>query len=104
MGEKKNDSYLENFGMIIPTTAVYQLNGYCIFGAAAQEFENFKKWFEGQRYQQVQLNGRNLDMWIRYNDMGIDHIGYSIQELFKRWKENPSAKLPFTVTTYPLKK
>lgn len=87
MGEK--DDYLKNFGMLIPATATYQLRGCEIVGATAQEFSVFKEWFEGDKYQQVQLNGVNLDMWVRRTDLIHDYIGYSIQRLFNEWKKNP---------------
>lgn len=104
MGEMDNKGFMENFAMIIPKTAIYQLNGVSIFGATKEDFDGFKKWFESQNYQQLQLNGQNLDLWIRYNDMVIDSIGYSLQNLFKQWKENPPSNEPFTVTTHTFKK
>lgn len=83
------DNYMKNFAMIIPKTAIYLLNGCRVVGATKQEFDDFKKWFEGQHYQQLQLNGMGLDMWARYNDLVIDHIAYSMQHLFINWKNNP---------------
>ena len=87
--DKPEDNYLKNFGMMIPATAINQLRGCEVMGATRQEFDDFKKWFEEQKYQQLQLNGVDIDMWVRRTALVHDHVGYSIQDLFRRWKENP---------------
>lgn len=99
--EEKGD-YLKNFAMVIPSTAIYQFKGYQIFRATAKEFDEFKKWFEGQKYQQVQLNGSDLDMWVRRTDLVHDHIGYSLQNLFDNWKANPP-KTGYGFTSFEIK-
>lgn len=105
--EKSNQpdgGYRKNFGIMIPQTALYQLRGYYITGATQEEFDRFESWFEQQRYEQLQLRGISIDMWIRWNDIVVDHIGYSIQHLFENWKENPPSKGGYEWTTHTFKK
>jgi hypothetical protein len=98
------EEVFKNFALMIPTTAIYQLQGYTIYGAAGQEINDFKKWFDGQNFQQLQLNGMPLDMWIRYNDMIVDQVGHTLQGLFNNWKQNQPAQDGFTMTTHTYKK
>lgn len=102
--EEPADNYLKNFAIMIPECPVHVLHDCMIINARGQEFKAFVEWFEKQKYQQVSLAEKKLDMWIRYNDLVIDSIGYSMQKLFDNWKANPPSKEGFTITTHTFKK
>ncbi len=97
------DDHLKNFALLMPKTAILLFNGCTISGGTGKEYKDFKEWFEKQRYQQLSLGEMKVDIWIRHNDLIVDHVGYSMQNLFNNWKTDPPKEVGYSFRSFSIK-
>lgn len=81
----------ENFGLMMPTHAVYDINNCHVFNLTGAQFELFKKWVDSGEIMQLKTDNETLDYWINKDPHGL---GRTIKRL-NEWADyfiNPPKK------------